>query len=148
MLLPMLVDNQYYVHGILCRIFIYTIFVASLDLVVGYIGDISIGHAGLFAIGAYAIAILTGPPNLNTEGTLAFLPQIPFVLALIIGIALAAFAGLLLGFPSLRSSGPCLAVTTIAYGLIIYTIINEQETLTNGTKGIHVAAIKAGDFAF
>lgn len=148
LLIPSLVDNQYYVHGILCRIFIYTIFVASLDLVVGYIGDISIGHAGLFAIGAYAIAILTGPPHLNTEGTLAFLPQIPFFVALLIGVLLSAFAGLLLGFPSLRSSGPYLAVTTIAYGTIIYTIINEQETLTNGTKGIHVSAIRAGDFVF
>lgn len=148
LLIPGLVDNQYYVHGILCRIFIYTIFVSSLDIVVGYIGDISIGHAGLFAIGAYAIAILTGPPHLNTEGTLSFLPQIPYILALLIGVALAAFAGLLLGFPSLRSSGPYLAVTTIAYGLIIYTIINEQETLTNGTKGIHVGALSIGDFAF
>lgn len=148
LLLPLFVDNQYYVHGILCRILIYTIFVASLDIVVGYIGDISIGHAGLFAIGAYAVAILTAPPSLNTEGSLAFLPQIPFIFALVIGILLAAFAGLLLGFPSLRSSGPYLAVTTIAYGLIIYTIINEQETLTNGTKGIHVTHLKLGDFAF
>ncbi|RYZ79774.1 MAG: branched-chain amino acid ABC transporter permease, partial [Proteobacteria bacterium] len=79
MFIPMFFDNQYYVHGILCRIFVYTIFVASLDLVVGYIGDISIGHAGLFAFGAYSVAILTGPPGLNTEGSLAFLPQIPFI---------------------------------------------------------------------
>jgi ABC-type branched-subunit amino acid transport system ATPase component/ABC-type branched-subunit amino acid transport system permease subunit len=148
LLIPTVVDNQYYVHGILCRILIYTIFVASLDIVVGYIGDISIGHAGLFAIGAYAIAILTGPPNLNTEGTLSYLPQIPFMAAMLIGIGLAALAGLLLGFPSLRSSGPYLAVTTIAYGLIIYTIINEQETITNGTKGLHVGPLSMGDFAF
>jgi ABC-type branched-subunit amino acid transport system ATPase component/ABC-type branched-subunit amino acid transport system permease subunit len=147
-LIPVFVDNQYYVQGVLCRILVYTIFVASLDVVVGYIGDISIGHAGLFAIGAYAIAILTGPPHLNTEGTLSFLPQIPFLAALLIGVGLAAFAGLLLGFPSLRSSGPYLAVTTIAYGLIIYTIINEQETLTNGTKGIHVGPLSAGGFVF
>jgi branched-chain amino acid transport system permease protein len=136
------------VHGILCRILIYTIFVASLDIVVGYIGDISIGHAGIFAIGAYAVAILTAPANLNTEGSMSFLPQIPFLLALLIGIGLSAFAGLLLGFPSLRSSGPYLAVTTIAYGLIIHTIINEQETLTNGTKGIHVSHLSLGDFQF
>ena len=148
MLIPLVVDNQYYVHGILCRILIYTIFVASLDIVVGYIGDISIGHAGLFAIGAYSVAILTGPPALNTEGTLSFLPQIPFVAAILIGTALAAFAGLLLGFPSLRSSGPYLAVTTIAYGLIIYTIINEQELLTNGTKGIHVSHLSFAGFEF
>jgi branched-chain amino acid transport system permease protein len=148
LLIPGLVENQYYVHGLLCRILVYTIFVASLDVVVGYIGDISIGHAGLFAIGAYAVAILTGLPALNPQGTLTFLPQIPFLFALLTGVGLSAFAGLLLGFPSLRSSGPYLAVTTIAYGLIIYTIINEQETLTNGTKGIHVGPVALGDFAF
>lgn len=146
--LPLVYDNQYYIHGLLCRILVYTIFVASLDLVVGYIGDISIGHAGLFAIGAYSVAILTAPASMNMEGTLKFLPEIPYVLALLIGVGLAALAGLLLGFPSLRSSGPYLAVTTIAYGLIIYTIINEQETLTNGTKGIHLGALSIGPWKF
>lgn len=152
LLLPMAIPfiglNDYYVHGLFCRILVYTIFVASLDLVVGYIGDISIGHAGLFAFGAYSIAILTGPPVLNTEGSLTFLPQIPFLLAMVIGIVLAALAGLVLGFPSLRASGPYLAVTTIAFGLIINTILTEQETLTNATKGIHVGPITVGDFAF
>ena len=148
LLLPLLVGNQYYVHGILCRIFIYAILVASLDLVVGYIGDISIGHAGLFAIGAYAVAILTAPPGLNAGSTLSFMPQLPFLVALGAGVALAACAGLFLGFPALRASGPYLAVTTIAYGLIIDTFINEQEFLTNGTKGIHVAALQSGGVRF
>jgi branched-chain amino acid transport system permease protein len=144
MLLPLFVDNQYYVHGIVCRIFIYTILVASLDLVVGFIGDISIGHAGIFAIGSYSVAILTAPPSMNASGTMTFMPELPFMAGLVAGVALAAFAGLLLGFPALRASGPYLAVTTIAYGLIIYTFINEQEFLTNGTKGISVAALHIG----
>ena len=148
MLLPLVVTNQYYVHGILCRIFIYSILVASLDLVVGFIGDISIGHAGIFAIGAYAVAILTAPPAMNASGTMTFMPQLPFTVAMLIGVTLAAGAGLLLGFPALRASGPYLAVTTIAYGLIIYTVINEQEFLTNGTKGISVAALHFGAFQF
>jgi branched-chain amino acid transport system permease protein len=139
--LPFFVKNEYYVHGILGRIFIYSILVASLDLVVGFIGDISIGHAGLFAIGSYTVAILTAPPHMNTTATMMFMPQVPFFIALALGIILAAFAGFILGFPALRSSGPYLAVTTIAYGLIIYTIINEQESLTNGTKGIVVKAV-------
>jgi branched-chain amino acid transport system permease protein len=52
LLIPVFIDNEYYVHSILGRILIYTILVVSLDLVTGYIGDISIGHAGLFAVGA------------------------------------------------------------------------------------------------
>jgi branched-chain amino acid transport system permease protein len=148
LLLPTFVQNPYYVHGILCRIFIYSILVASLDLVVGFIGDISIGHAGLFAIGSYSVAILTAPPQLNSGATMTYMPQLPFLAALAIGVTLAAVAGLALGFPSLRSSGPYLAVTTIAYGQIIHTFVGEQELLTNGTKGISVAAIRAFGVTF
>ncbi|GAC1336301.1 MAG: branched-chain amino acid ABC transporter ATP-binding protein/permease [Myxococcales bacterium] len=144
LLLPTLVASPYYVNGIVNRILIYTMLVASLDLMVGYVGDVSIGHAGFFAIGAYTVAILTARPEFNSDSTLAFFPQLPFVVALVPAVLLAAFAGFLLGFPALRSSGPYLAVITIAYGLIIYTMINEQEALTNGTKGITLAALSAG----
>ena len=136
LLVPSLVQSPYYVNGILNRILIYAMLVASLDLMVGYVGDVSIGHAGFFAIGAYTVAALTASPDYNTDATLTHFPQISFAVALIPAVLLAAFAGFLLGFPALRSSGPYLAVITIAYGLIIYTMINEQETLTNGTKGI------------
>ena len=143
LLVPVLVKSPYYVHGVLCRVLIYAILVASLDLLVGYVGDVSIGHAGIFAIGAYAVAALTAQPELNGESTLRFFPQLPFGIALIPAIALAAFAGFVLGFPALRSSGPYLAVITIAYGLIIYTVINESETITNGTKGITLSPLRA-----
>lgn len=136
--LPLWVDNQYYVHSILGRIFIYTILVISLDLVTGYIGDISLGHAGLFAVGAYSMAILSTSAEVNLGASIAHFPALPFFIALLISIAITSAFGFLLGFPSLRASGPYLAVTTIAYGLIIYTIINEQSQLTNGTKGIHM----------
>jgi len=148
LLIPRAVDNSYYV-GMVSRILVYAMLVASLDLVVGYLGDVSIGHAGLFAIGAYTVAVLTASPTLNTDAysTIQHWPQLSFLMALVPAIALAAFAGFLLGFPALRSSGPYLAVITIVYGLIIYTFINEQESLTNGTKGItltplHLGAVK------
>ena len=132
LLIPTLVGSPYYVNGIINRVLIYAMLVASLDLMVGYVGDVSIGHAGFFAIGAYTVAALTANPSFNSDATLAYFPQIPFAAALVPAILLAAFAGFLLGFPALRSSGPYLAVITIAYGLIIYTFINEQEALTNG----------------
>ncbi len=136
--LPLWIDNQYYVHSILGRIFIYTILVISLDLVTGYIGDISIGHAGLFAVGAYTMAILNTTAAANVGGTILHFPELPFFLSLAISIGITAVFGFLLGFPSLKASGPYLAVTTIAFGLIIYTVINEQTLLTNGTKGINM----------
>ena len=143
LVLPRAIDNGYYV-GLLNRILVYAILVASLDLVVGYIGDVSIGHAGLFAIGAYTVAVLTASPNLNTESSIAHFYQLPFGVALVPAVLLTAFAGFLLGFPALRSSGPYLAVITIVYGLIIYTFINEQEAITNGTKGITLESLKLG----
>jgi branched-chain amino acid transport system permease protein len=148
LLLPIITDNQYYIHGVVCRIIIYAILVASLDLIVGYIGDVSIGHAGFFAIGAYTVAILTARPELNSESTLHYFPQLPYGIALIIGILLSGLAGFILGFPALRLTGPYLAVVTIAYGLLIYTVINEQETLTNGTKGITMRTLELGGFSF
>lgn len=146
--LPLWVQNEYYVHSILGRIFIYTILVVSLDLVVGYIGDISIGHAGLFAVGAYTMGILNSTAAVNAGSTMHLFLEWPFLPSLIVAVIVTGFFGFLLGFPSLRTSGPYLAVTTIAYGLIIYTFINEQEGLTNGTKGIQMAPLKFGGIGF
>ncbi len=142
MILPLVTKNTYYVHGILCQIFVFTILVTALDIIMGYLGDISLGHAGFFAVGAYAVAILTTTQELNAEGTLKFLPQLSFSAALIIAIVICAGVGAVLSFPSLRLSGDYLAATTIAYGMIIHTVINESENLTNGTKGISVPPLK------
>lgn len=148
LLLPFFIDNEYYIHSILGRIIIYTILVVSLDIVTGYIGDISIGHAGLFAVGAYTMAILTATAAENTGGSITRFYEWSFLPALLVAILVTGVFGFFLGFPSLRASGPYLAVTTIAYGIIIYTIINEQETLTNGTKGIQLATLSLGDLSF
>ncbi len=147
LLLPTLVDNEYYIHGILGRIIVYTILVASLDLVTGYIGDISIGHAGLFAVGAYTMAVLHSTAAANHGSSIHFFYEWPYWLSMIAAIVVTAAFGFALGFPSLKASGPYLAVTTIAYGSIIYTIINEQEALTNGTKGIQMEPLKLAGFS-
>ena len=147
LLLPSIVSNQYYIQGILCRIIIYGMLIAALDLIVGYVGEISVGHAGLFAVGAYSVGVLTASRELNADSSMTTFLQLPFGIALIIGVLLSAIAGFVLAFPALRLKGPYLAVVTIAYGLIIYTIINEQEPLTNGTKGITLMPLKFGNFS-
>lgn len=143
LLLPILVSNTYYVHGILNQILVFSILILSLDVLMGDIGDVSLGHAGLFAVGAYTVAILTATPGLNSssESTLSFFPQLPFLSALALGIGLTVVVGCLFAIPSLRLSGDYLAVTTLAFGLIIHTVINEMEMLTNGTKGIQTPPI-------
>jgi branched-chain amino acid transport system permease protein len=121
---PLLTANEYYVHSVLSKVCVYTIVIAGLDLVVGYSGDVSVGHAGLFAAGAYTTAILM------------WKLQVPFPLAALAGIAMGALFGLVLGVPALRLSGPYLAVATIAFGLIVQTFVNEAVSLTNGSQGI------------
>ena len=124
MFIPNFISNEYIVHSVLCKVCIYIIVVAGLDLVVGYSGDVSAGHAGLFAVGAYTAAVLMWKLHL------------PFPICMVAGAALAAVFGVILGVPALRLRGPYLAVATIAFGLIIQTIINEAVGLTQGSSGI------------
>ena len=134
---PFVTKNPYYVHSVACKVCIYVILVAGLDLVVGYSGDVSVGHAGLFAAGAYTAAILV---------TKAHWPFLPAALS---GIAMGALFGLLLGVPALRLSGPYLAVSTIAFGLIVQTVVNEAESLTEGSLGIqNIPKLTFGRFNF
>ena len=122
--IPLVVSNGYIVHSVLGKVCIYLIIVAGLDLVVGYSGDVSAGHAGLFAVGAYTTAILLWKFH------------VPFALCVVASTVLAALAGIILGVPALRLKGPYLAVSTIAFGLIIQTIVNETVSLTQGSSGI------------
>lgn len=136
-LVPLVTDNGYYVHSVLAKVCIYAIVVAGLDLVVGYAGDVSVGHAGLFGVGAYTAAIL------STRFGLSF-PAVT-----VAAIAVSAVFGLALGIPALRLSGPYLAVTTIAFGLIIHTFLNEAVWLTNGSQGIQgIGPLDVGPLRF
>lgn len=134
---PLASSNAYYVHSVMSKVCIYTIVIAGIDLVVGYAGDVSVGHAGLFAAGAYTAAILMWKLHL------------PFPLAALAGIVMGALFGLLLGVPALRLTGPYLAVATIAFGLIVQTFINEAVGLTNGSQGIReIPALRYGPVNF
>ena len=124
LLVPLITSNEYIVHSVLVKACVYAIVVAGLDLVVGYNGDVSVGHAGLFAVGAYTAAILMTKLGLS------------YWIALPLAVALTALVGVGLGIPSLRLQGPYLAVTTIAFGMIIQTFINESVWLTEGSQGI------------
>jgi ABC-type branched-subunit amino acid transport system ATPase component/ABC-type branched-subunit amino acid transport system permease subunit len=120
---PLVVDNPYYIH-LAQTIAIYAILLFGLDIVVGYTGQVSLGHAGLFGIGAY------------TAGVLLVKFGAPLLLSLLAGIAVTAAFGALLALPALRVTGPYLAMVTLAFGTIIQILINEMTDLTNGAMGI------------
>ncbi len=120
---PLVSGNPYYIH-LVETIMIYAILLFGLDIVVGYTGQVSLGHAGLFGIGAYTAGVLI------TKFGLWVLITLPAA----IGIT-AAF-GALLALPALRVTGPYLAMVTLAFGTIIQILINEMDWLTGGPMGI------------
>ncbi len=122
---PIAIPNPYYIH-LAETILIYAILLFGLDIVVGYTGEVSLGHAGLFGIGSY------------TAGALFFKLGVPFALAVPASIAVTAVFGALLALPALRVTGPYLAMVTLAFGTIIQILINEMTFLTEGPLGIKV----------
>jgi branched-chain amino acid transport system permease protein len=133
-LFPHVVTSSYYIH-LLIVIAIYAILILGLDIVVGYTGQVSLGHAGLFGVGAYAAAILFLKFGLGLwSGLLA-------------GIVVTSAFGLLLAVPALRVTGPYLAMVTLAFGTIIQIFINELTPITNGPLGITLPPPRVIDFA-
>jgi len=124
-LLPTFWPNPYYIH-LMVVIGIYAILLLGLDIVVGYVGEVSLGHAALFGIGAY------------TAGVLNFQLGVPFLLAVPASIVVTGLFGVLLALPALRVNGPYLAMVTLAFGTIIQILINEMTFLTNGPLGLSV----------
>src|ERR1700709_774723 len=122
---PLAVDNPYYIH-LLETIMIYAILLFGLDIVVGYTGQVSLGHAGLFGVGAY------------TAGVLFMKLGLPFYLTAPLAIVVTAGFGAILALPALRVSGPYLAMVTLAFGTIIQILINEMDFLTSGPLGIKI----------
>jgi branched-chain amino acid transport system permease protein len=120
---PFAVDNPYYIH-LAQTIAIYAILLFGLDIVVGYTGQVSLGHAGLFGIGAY------------TAGVLYMHFHAPLLLTIVCGIGATAAFGAILALPALRVTGPYLAMVTLAFGTIIQILINEVTDVTNGPMGI------------
>lgn len=106
---------------------INVILAVSLNLTTGFLGELTLGHAGFMSVGAYAGAILT----LSLE-----LPMyVEIGLAVLVGGLVAAFFGILIGVPVLRLRGDYLAIVTLAFGEIIKSIVNWLK-ITNGSKGL------------
>ena len=101
----------------------------SLNLVTGFLGELSLGHAGFMSIGAYSSALI----SIALSNTLP--PALAFFIALLCGGILAAFFGFIIGVPVLRLRGDYLAIVTLAFGEIIKSIINYLK-FTGGSKGL------------
>lgn len=118
---------------------IAVVLAVSLNLVNGFTGQFSLGHAGFMSVGAYLSASITmfvGPRLLGEEGGAVWQQQALFFGALLVGGAGAALAGLLVGIPSLRLRGDYLAIVTLGFGEIIRVIFQNCEPL-GGALGLN-----------
>lgn len=122
---------------------IYVILGVSLNLINGFTGQFSLGHAGFMAIGAYTSALLYMTPELKAMNFFIkplIWPlnqiQIPFFPALLIGGLLAACAGFLVGAPCMRVKGDYLAIVTYGFSEIIRVLFNNLQSITNGPLGL------------
>lgn len=122
---------------------IYIILGLSMNLINGFTGLFSLGHAGFMAIGAYTVAILTIPAELK-EMNFYMKPMIPsllnlnlpFFIALLIGGFIAALFGFLIGAPVLKLTDDYLAIATLGFSEIIRIVIINLQSVTNGALGL------------
>lgn len=119
--------------ALLVPICVQIILAVSLNLVVGFLGELSLGHAGFMCIGAYTGSFFSVLMKDVIESDL-----LRFFIVLAIGAVCAAIAGLLIGIPVLRLKGDYLAIVTLAFGEIIKTILNALY-IGKDTDGFHVA---------
>lgn len=131
--LPAVIPNSYIMQLVL-NIMIYVVLAMGLNLLTGFTGILSLGHAAFFGVGAYVSGIL------NTR--LGW----PFWATLIASVVLTALISLLLAFPALRVKGTYLVLMTIGFGEVVRLLLVNWISLTNGPNGI--VGISYPDFGF
>ena len=118
--------------GLLVPFCIYVIMAVSVNLTVGILGELSLGHAGFMCVGAFAGALFSK----CMKGSMN--PTVSLIIAVIIGAVVAAVFGILIGIPVLRLKGDYLAIVTLAFGEIIKNIINAVYLGRDGS-GFHIS---------
>lgn len=134
--LPILARSPYYL-SIMIFIGIYTILTVGLSLLTGYAGQISLGHAGFYGIGAYTSALLTTKFGLS-----------PW-LSLLVAVVVTGLSAYLIGRPIFKLKGLYLAIATLCFGAAVFLAFNQAGDLTGGPSGlINVPHLAIGGFLF
>lgn len=129
-------ENTYYLQ-IMTFIGINTLLALGLNMLMGYTGQVSLGHAAFYGIGAYTTAILSGTYGMN-----------PW-LALVCAVAAAVLIAFIVGLPTLRLSGYYLAMGTLGFGMIINIVLREWAGVTGGASGfVGIPMLEAGALVF
>src|SRR5262249_51982934 len=132
--LPNFVDN--YVINVTARLFVFVLVALGLNLLTGFAGQVSLGHAAFFAIGAYTAAVLA------ERGGWSFIPCV------VAAALVTAGLGYLLGLPCLRLSGLYLAMATLGFTLIVQEMLLQLSVITHGSEGMSVRPASILGFTF
>ena len=126
--LPLFFPSAYY-YRIGALVFIFALAVVGLNLLMGFAGQVSLGHAGFLGIGAYSVAI--GPVHFGA----------PSWLCLFAGAILSGAVAFAVGRPILKLKGHYLAIATLGFGLLIAIVLNNEAAWTGGPDGMNVPAL-------
>ncbi|MEW6639109.1 MAG: branched-chain amino acid ABC transporter permease [Pseudomonadota bacterium] len=127
-LLPFVLPSSYYIR-VASLVWVSAFAAIGLNILMGQAGQVSLGHAGFFGIGAYAVAI--GPAHLG----------LPSWAALLLGAAVAGLLAYLVGRPILRLKGHYLAIATLGLGVLIAMVLTTESRWTGGPDGMPVAKL-------
>ena len=122
--LPWLFPDNYYVTVVLTTALLHAILAISLNLLMGYAGQISLGHAAFFGMGAYATAIMTSRFEWSP------------LAALLLGLAISGSIAFLIARPVLKLKGHYLAMATLGFGVIVSIVMVQAGDLTGGPDGM------------
>jgi branched-chain amino acid transport system permease protein len=126
--LPLFFPSAYY-YRVGALVFIFALAVVGLNLLMGFAGQVSLGHAGFLGIGAYAVAI--GPVHFG----------MPSWLGLFAGAAISGAVAFAVGRPILKLKGHYLAVATLGFGLLVAIVLTNEANWTGGPDGMNVPAL-------
>lgn len=121
-LLPLVVHHPFFIH-VMVMVFLYAILASSLNLTVGFVGELSLGHAAFLGIGAYTSAILASDYG------------VPGLACILIGGCLAALVGLVIGAITLQLEGHYFVLITLSFSEVLRLVVNNAVELTRGPLG-------------
>ncbi|CAH1666067.1 branched-chain amino acid ABC transporter permease [Chelatococcus asaccharovorans] len=127
-LVPMIAPTSFHLR-VAALVWIFSLAALGLTILMGYAGQVSLGHAGFLGIGAYAVAI--GPARLGLDP----------LLCLLLGAVLSGLVAWLVGRPILKLKGYYLAIATLGFGVIVALILHSETELTGGPDGMSVARV-------
>ena len=134
-LLPLILPSAYY-YRVAALVFVYGLAAIGLNILMGFAGQVSLGHAGFMGIGAYSVAL--GPKMMGG----------PVWLWIGIGTVLSALIAFLVGRPILKLKGHYLAVATLGFGILLYMVFTNENQLTGGPDGMPVERLELFGFRF